>query len=598
MGYEAYVTLAVIVIAFILFALEYFSIDHISICVVVVLVITGVLSPEDGVKGFANPATITVAAMFVLSDALLRTGIVDSITPLFIRMIQKSYYLSIIGITTITGSISAFVNNTPVVATFIPIVTSAAKKTNTPASKLLIPLSYGAIFGGTCTLIGTSTNLLISGIAVSFGLEPFGMFLMAPMGLIFFLGGVIYLAIFSNKLLPDQTVSSDLSEAVNLKNYLTEIKVIKSFHDDKTPITLGNLFKKDGMKVYVNQLQRGDEIIKNPPVDFMLQEGDHLLVRGEKEKIKNLLKNEALNISSKLGTRIFQSQETKLIEIILLPNSELINKQLDDTDFFQKYRSKVLAIRQRGKQTVDDVTLVRLRVGDIILLQTDDDGAKLLQASERKRRAPFISLSQSGIKKINKKKLSIAVLTIATVVLLASFEILDIMTASLAGIAVLIFSNITSTEDAYRAIDWKVIILLAGALSIGEAMQQSGLSTILANWLADSAGAFLGATLLVSLLYLITTVLTGVMSNNATAALLAPIAISLAVSFDVSPIPFLMAIAFAASADFMTPIGYQTNTMVYSAGNYAFKDFLRIGTPLHILFWILATFLIPYFYPL
>ena len=172
------------------------------------------------------------------------------------------------------------------------------------------------------------------------------------------------------------------------------------------------------------------------------------------------------------------------------------------------------------------------------------------------------------------------------------------MTASLGGIAVLLFSRISTPEDAYNSIDWKVIVLLAGALSIGEAMQSSGLSAILANWLVESVGESLGPTLLISVLYLITTVLTGVMSNNATAALLTPIAISLSVSFGVNPIPFLMAIAFAASADFMTPIGYQTNTMVYSAGNYAFKDFLKIGTPLHIIFWILASFLIPFFYPL
>ncbi|HET8810848.1 MAG TPA: SLC13 family permease [Flavobacteriaceae bacterium] len=599
MGFEAYVTIVVIIVAFILFATEYFSIDHISMSIVVALVVTGVLSPEDGVKGFANPATITVAAMFVLSDSLLRTGIIDSLTPFFIRLIKKSYYLSIIGITSITGSISAFINNTPVVATFIPIISSAAKKTNTPASKLLIPLSYGAIFGGTCTLIGTSTNLLVSGIAVGYGLEPFNMFLMAPLGLVFLLVGILYLTLFSKKLLPDQKRMTDLSEAVNLKDYLTEIRIVKSFHEDNSPITIENIFKQDGMQVYVDQLYRGkNEVIKKPAVETVLEEGDHLLVRGEMEKIKNLLQNESLHISTKLGLHSFHAEETKLIEIILLPNSELINKKLDDTDFFQKYRSKVLAIRQRGKQRLEDLNYVYLRAGDIVLLQTDEKGAKLLQASERKRRAPFISLSESGIKRIDKKKLFIALSTIVAVVTLASTGVLDIMTAGLAGIAVLLFSKITSPENAYNAVDWKVIVLLAGALSIGEAMQQSGLSKLLAEWLVENVGQTLGPTILISVFYLITSFLTGVMSNNATAALLTPIAISLSVTFGVSPVPFLMSIAFAASADFMTPIGYQTNTMVYSAGNYSFKDFLRIGTPLNIIFWLIASFLIPIIYPL
>ncbi len=598
MEYEAYVTIGVIVVAFALFITEYFSIDQISISIVVVLVLTGVLSPEDGVKGFSNAATITVAAMFVLSDALLRTGIVESITPLFVRLIKKSYYLSIFGITTITAGISAFINNTPVVATSIPIVLGAAKKTNFSAAKFLIPLSYGAIFGGTCTLIGTSTNLLISGIAVSYGLEPFSMFLMAPLGLVFLVVGVLYLTVFSKKLLPEHTAGDELTKAINLKNYFTEIKVTQNFTSTEEPITIANLFKQDGMLVYVDQLYRGNEVVKDPPVATILMKGDHLLVRGEMEKIKNLLKNESLNVSNKLGARNFKNEETKLIEIILLPNSELINKKLNDTDFFQKYRSKVLAIRQRGKQRLEDLNYIYLQAGDIILLQTDEEGVELLQSSERKKRADFISLSESGLKKIDMKKLFIALSTIIAVVTLATTGVLSIMIATLAGIGVLLFAKITTTQDAYNAIDWKVIVLMAGALSLGEAMQQSGLSRILAQWLVENVGETLGPTILISVLYLITTVLTGIMSNNATAALLAPIAISLSVSFDVSPIPFLMAITFAASADFMTPIGYQTNTMVYSAGNYAFKDFLRIGTPLNILFWILATFLIPYFYPL
>lgn len=597
MGYEAYVTIAVILIAFVLFITEYFRIDHIAICIMVVLVLTGVLSPEDGVKGFANPATITVASMFVLSDALLRTGVIDSLTPILIRMIRKSYSLSVAGLVGLIGSMSAFVNNTPIVATFIPIVTNASQKTKIPASKLLIPLSYGAIFGGICTLIGTSTNILVSGIAITYGIDEINMFTMAPMGIILFVCGISYLLIFSKKLLPSHSSGIDTG-GINLKNYLTEIKITQEKKRNGERITIDNLFKQDGMEVYVESIQRGEDIIKNPPRNFVLHLRDHLLVRGEMEKIKNLLKNESLLISNKLGTRNFQEEETKLTEIILLPNSELINKKLDDTDFFQKYRSKVVAIRQRGKQQVDNLNKIYLRAGDIILIQTDSKGSELLESSERKHRAPFVSLGQTGIQKVDKKQLTITCLIILSVIILAATGLVDIMIAALGGIALLLFSNHTTPENAYQAIDWRVVVLLAGSLSLGEAMQQSGLSEILATWLVQNIGHTLGPVAVISVLYLITVLLTEVMSNNATAALLTPIAISIAISFDVNVLPFLMCIAFAASASFMTPIGYQTNTMVYSAGNYKFKDFLRIGSPLSILFWILATFLIPIIYPL
>ncbi len=595
MSVDAYITIGVIVISFILFATEVFSIDYVALGIIVVLTTTGVLTPEEGLKGFANEATLTVAAMFVISDALLKTGIIKSIAPLLIRLIRWNYQLALATIMTGVGGLSAFINNTPVVATLIPIITDATRKTKTAPSRYLIPLSYGAIFGGCCTLIGTSTNLLVNGIAIKSGMEPLKMFTLAPLGLVFFACGTLYLLLVSWRLLPKRPVDLDISE-VNVKDYLTELKILKP--DSKKPATLSTIFRKDGMEVTVEQVKRGDKIIRYPAKEFELAENDHLLVRGEREKIKNLLENESLIISDQLGTRDFADDESKLVEIVILPNSPLVNKRLANTDFLHRYRAKVLAIRQRGTERLDDLTRVRLTAGDMLMLQTTELGHKMLISAQSGNNSPFVSLSTYELSNFEKKKLFFVLAILVTVVSLASFEVLPIVIAALAGVAVLGFSRIISMEEAYRAIDWQVIVLLAGALCLGEAMSKSGVSEMIASFMVDNVGQHWGPVALISALYITTSLCSELMSNNAAAALLTPIAISIAVAFDSNLLPFVLAIAFAASASFMTPIGYQTNTMVYSAGNYRFVDFVKVGGPLNLIFWLVATLLIPVFYPL
>lgn len=601
MGYEAYVTIAVVLLALLLFITEYLSVDHIAISIIVVLVLTGVLTPDEAVDGFANNAVITVAAMFVLSDSLLKTGIVESIAPLTIRLIKHNYYLAILGITTFVGAISAFVNNTPVVATFIPIITNASRKAEQPASRYLLPLSYGAIFGGSCTLIGTSTNLLVSGIAQESGLGPFPMFLMTPMGLIFFVTGVAYLLLVGRKLIPFNRDAKSLRDDLNIKNYVSEIRVVANENgngDQQTGKDIRSIFLKDGLAVEVNRVLRGNHVYRNPQPNFKLEVGDVLLIRGERDKMKSILKNKSLRLTESLSDRKFPGEQTKLVEIVILPNSELSGKRLDSLSFFYTYRSNVLAIRQRGKEQFEHLGRVVLRPGDVLLLQTNEEGYEALYEAERLRQAPFASMRESLIHEVDPKKLALVGLIIATMVLLASLEIVPIMIGALSAITLLLLLRIVNTKDAYQAIDWKVIVLLAGALSLGAAMDKTGLSRIMADTLVSGIGLQMGAVAVLSALYLVTTLLTEVMSNNAAAALLAPIAISIAGAIGVDPVPMLLAITFAAGASFMTPIGYQTNTMVYSAGNYRFSDFLKVGAPLNILFWIIATILIPLLHPL
>lgn len=602
LGLDAYLTLAVIFIAFICFAWELFPVDHVALGIMATLALTGVLSAQESLAGFANPATLTVAAMFVLGDALIQTGFIQSVGPWITRLFKRPYKLSIGGLSLSMGTISAFINNTPVVATAIPLIAHASRKTKRHPSRYLIPLSYGAIFGGTCTLIGTSTNLLVDGIARNEGLAGFSMFTFAPLGLVFFGVGTLYLMFFSKKLLPQRQDLEELEEDAQLNDFLTEIKIGERINDyrqgaakEEEKIRLKQVFT-DG-KTEVEKVRREGQEEKEPEGDFALEPGDVLLVRGKLDRIKKILKNDFLAMSQQMTDRKFPEEATHLTEIIVLPNSRLIKERLGDLDFFDRYQSRVLAIRQRGKQQFEKLSAIKLQAGDVLLLQSTEEGRRLLHQAERKGRSPFRSLSESAVEKVQRKDLFTISVVLAAVIGLASLQMAPIVVAAFAGIFVLVAARIIRMEQAYKAIDWQVITLLAGALSLGVAMDQSGLSTAVARFIEEVVAQTYGPIAVVSALYLLTSILTEIMSNNAAAALLAPVAISIAQSLQLDPLPFLLAITFAGSASFMTPVGYQTNTMVYSAGKYRFRDFVRIGLPLNLLFWLLASWLIPIFYP-
>jgi di/tricarboxylate transporter len=589
------ITICVIVAAVVLFSIDLFPVDHVAIAAMVVLALTGVLTPTEAVQGFANSATITVAAMFVLSDVILKTGFIDALAPAVTRIFRRGPKTVVLGMSAVVGSVSAFINNTPVVATFIPLITGTTRRLGINPSKFLIPLSYAAIFGGTCTLIGTSTNLLVSGIAEDSGLEPFSMFQMAPMGLVFFGVGTLYMVFIGQRLTPEKKESDELSEQERIQNFLTEVRVVEQPDEEKDTIKV--LFGEDALDVEVTRVKRKGKVVAEPAEDFALQKDDVLLIRGNMKNIKRILENDVFEVSGSRDSHEFPEEETLLIEIVILPNSELGYKQLRELDFLQKYNATVLAIRQRGTQRFKDLKGITLKPGDILLLQTNEQGYKMLQSAENQYQSPFLSMREMGLKKPKIREMVIVGAVITAVITLASLGILSIMIAAIAGIVLLGFLRIVKMTEVYRAIDWQVIFLLAGALSLGAAMEKSGISQMLGGWLIDTVGASWGPIAVVSALYLCTLVLTEVMSNNASVALMAPVAISISTGLDLSPLPFLLAVTFAGSASFMTPIGYQTNTMVYSAGNYAFTDFTKVGAPLALMFWLLATWLIPHFYP-
>ncbi len=591
MTWEIAFVLGLTIVAVVLFVTEKFSTDVVAVLVMVVLLVSGILTPAEGFNGFANPATVTVGAMFVISAGLFRAGAVNFLGRGLRRLARRSSTLMVLVMMLGVGSLSSFLNNTATVAIMIPVIMVVAQRVNTSPSKLLMPLAFASLLGGMCTVLGTSTNILASSMAETAGLEPLSMFEFSRLGIIFFAVGVIYMMTIGRKMIPEHRTSGDLTRSFGLGDYLTELQL-----SDKSPLVGESLESApllEEFDIEVLQIIRGKDLLRPTP-KTVLREHDLLRVKGDVSTI-NELKERAeasLGMQIKWQDSDLESKDTKLVEAVVGPSSPLAGRSLVESNPRKNYGVSVLAIRHHGALKHGELQNIKLMSGDTLLIEVPNSRIPYLI-----QQRVFLVASKAGIPQFDLPKAAKGVAIVVSVITSAALGWLSIASAAAAGALLIVLSKCISMEEAYAAIEWNVLFLLAGMLALSIAMEKTGTSAMLAGGIVDVFGA-MGPRALVAAFFGATMLLTSVMSNQATVALLIPVAITTAYSIDANPRTFIFAVMFAASSSFMTPVGYQTNTMIYGPGQYTFNDFLRVGTPLSLIFWVLGTLLIPWFWPL
>lgn len=587
------ITVAIIIGMFITLVIGWFEADLVVFAALVILILLGIITPEEALSGFSNEGILTIAALFVVISVVQNSKWIRKLPTLIFGHVNTPRKATL-RMMFVIATMSSILNNTPVVAMFTPIIKRWAHNHHIAPSKLLLPLSYAAIFGGLCTLIGTSTNLVVSAMLINQGYHGFSMFELGLIGVPCTIFGILYMTTIGYKLLPSRAADSDLQKDES-GNYLVEMKVETNCSLIGKTIEQGRLRNLDGL--YLIAVIRKDQKIFPVSGKQILLADDRLVFTGMVSKIIELEKIPGLSIELGSGIDLehFQDSAIRLSEVVVAKESIVSHHTVKECDFRNKFKAVIIAVFRNGKRIQSKIGSIVLKPGDKLLILSTDE---FLRQNQHGNKNFYFTSQVSNLQDSPpSKKLHLPLYIFFAMMVVVTAGIMPILTASFVAVVLLLIFKCITPQEARSSIEWNLIILIGSSFGIAQALEKSGATGYMAQLITKDATLF-GPLAVLAAVYFLTMILTEMITNNAAAALVFPIAFSVVTQMGLNPEPFAVAIAMAASASFSTPIGYQTNLIVYGPGGYRFSDYLKVGIPLNILFMIVTVTLIPHFWPL